>query len=260
MHICLNFRAKASKYSLDIMLEKAWVHLSRFIFVKQKTSEEFKLLSDQYRERRRKQIPHTCSRKGMVRLAEDLKKESSDPSDVTRLKVWVKSRTKKDGTAVNTNAAEKIKKAYELVEAETPSATSTNPKEDLLTKVLGPDNPGRLRAMGRGMSMSRYTCFQMNNKYMTEMQQNQVHLQQQVQDLQETLARMRNQRPEAEVGENYAPRSVNKKAQLKCILYDWSGSDAKVAEGRILSSDPKDFINEIPLGPNSFKVLVENAN
>jgi len=27
---------------------------------------------------------------------------------VTRLKVWVKSRTKKDGTQVNTNAAEKI--------------------------------------------------------------------------------------------------------------------------------------------------------
>jgi len=36
------------------------------------------------------------------------KLESGDPSEVTRLKVWVKSRTKKDGTPVNTNAAEKI--------------------------------------------------------------------------------------------------------------------------------------------------------
>ena len=36
------------------------------------------------------------------------KKESSDPSEVTRLNMWVKSRTKKDGTAVNTDAAEKI--------------------------------------------------------------------------------------------------------------------------------------------------------
>ena len=36
------------------------------------------------------------------------KVESGDPSEVTRLKVWVKSRTKKDGTPVNTNAAEKI--------------------------------------------------------------------------------------------------------------------------------------------------------
>lgn len=33
---------------------------------------------------------------------------SADPTEVTRLKVWVKSRTKKYGTPVNTNAAEKI--------------------------------------------------------------------------------------------------------------------------------------------------------
>ncbi|CAA7049992.1 unnamed protein product [Microthlaspi erraticum] len=226
-------------------------------FIKEKTSEEFKVLSEKYKEIRRKQIPHTCSRKGMVRLAEDLKKESSDASDVTRLKVWVRSRTKKDGTAVNTKAADTIKKASELVESKTPAAT--NPKQDLLSQVLGPDNPGRLRAMGRGMSMSKYNCFQMKSKYMTEMQQQQMHLQQQVHDLQETLAKMRNQRSEPEVGENSAPRSVNKKAHPKCILYDWSGSDAKVAEGRILSSDPEDFINDIPLGPNSLKVLVEDG-
>jgi len=36
------------------------------------------------------------------------KLESGDPSEVTRLKFWVKSRTKKDGTPVNTNAAEQI--------------------------------------------------------------------------------------------------------------------------------------------------------
>lgn len=43
------------------------------------------------------------------------------------------------------------------------------------------------------------------------------------------------------------------------MLYDWSGSDDKVAEGRILSSDPEDFVNDIPLGPNAAKVLVETA-
>ena len=36
------------------------------------------------------------------------KEESEEPSQVTRLKVWVKSHTKKDGTPVNTNAAEKF--------------------------------------------------------------------------------------------------------------------------------------------------------
>lgn len=43
------------------------------------------------------------------------------------------------------------------------------------------------------------------------------------------------------------------------MLYDWSGTDEKVAEGLILSSDPEDFVNDIPLGPNSIKVLVQSA-
>lgn len=77
-------------------------------FVREKTSTAFKVVSDSYRERRQKQIPHTCGRKGMVRLREDLVKASDDPSQVSRLRVWVKSRTKKDGTPVNVNAAEKI--------------------------------------------------------------------------------------------------------------------------------------------------------
>ena len=36
------------------------------------------------------------------------KKSSENPYGVTRLKIWVKSRTRKDGTPINTNAAEKI--------------------------------------------------------------------------------------------------------------------------------------------------------
>lgn len=34
--------------------------------------------------------------------------QKKDGTEVTRLNVWVKSRTKKDGTAVNTDAADKI--------------------------------------------------------------------------------------------------------------------------------------------------------
>lgn len=41
-------------------------------FVKLKTSSAFAAVSESYKERRRLQIPHTCSRKGMVRLAEDM--------------------------------------------------------------------------------------------------------------------------------------------------------------------------------------------
>jgi len=77
-------------------------------FVKEKTSHEFKVVSDSYKKRRKKQIPHTCGRKGMVRLREELVQKSDEPSKVTRLKVWVESRTKKDGTPVHIDAAEMI--------------------------------------------------------------------------------------------------------------------------------------------------------
>lgn len=43
------------------------------------------------------------------------------------------------------------------------------------------------------------------------------------------------------------------------MLVDWSGSDENVAEGRIISSEPDDFVNDIPLGPLAVKLLVESA-
>lgn len=43
------------------------------------------------------------------------------------------------------------------------------------------------------------------------------------------------------------------------MLVDWSGTAEDVAVGRILSSDPADFVNDIPLGPVAVKVLVETA-
>lgn len=52
---------------------------------------------------------------------------------------------------------------------------------------------------------------------------------------------------------------MNTRLLPKCVLFDWSGRVEKVAEGRVLSSDPEDFLNDIPLGPNSVKVLVETA-
>ncbi|XP_056858256.1 uncharacterized protein LOC130507576 [Raphanus sativus] len=167
-------------------------------FVKLKTSQEFKVLSDSYKERRRKQIPHTCSRKGMVRLAEEMKNSSEDPSEVSRLKVWVKSRTRKDGTPINTNAAEKIQKAAEI--ATGAKQTGKNEDEDTLIQVLGPDNPGRMRAMGRNVSKTKLACFNVNHKSISEMQEKQLHLQKKVNELQSELAKVKNQREDNELG------------------------------------------------------------
>ncbi|XP_056862991.1 uncharacterized protein LOC130510571 [Raphanus sativus] len=223
-------------------------------FVKLKTSQEFKVLSDSYKDRRSKQIPHTCSRKGMVRLAEEMKKNSDNPSGVSRLKIWVKSRTRKDGTPINTNAAEKIQKAAELVNV------AKNRDEDTLVQLLGPDNHGRLRVMGRNMSKTKLACFQVKNKTMSEMQEKQIELEETVEHLRAQLAKVQNQvGEENEVGENSAARSVNKKTQKRCLIIDWADEDGNVAEGRIISSDPEDIMNDSRLGPTDVKVFVDSA-
>ncbi|CAN7074668.1 unnamed protein product, partial [Brassica oleracea var. botrytis] len=63
---------------------------------------------------RRNQIPHTTSRKGMLRLADDMKKKSKDPSKVSRSKVWIAGHTHADGRPVKPQFAETIEQIQSL--------------------------------------------------------------------------------------------------------------------------------------------------
>lgn len=53
--------------------------------------------------------------------------------------------------------------------------------------------------------------------------------------------------------------SSTKSPKQKCFLLDCSNSGHKVAEGRVLSTDPNDACHNVPLGPNASKVWVEVA-
>ncbi|KAL0758538.1 hypothetical protein Bca101_074688 [Brassica carinata] len=79
---------------------------------KSKTTKTFTEVSNKYREMRKNQIPHTTSRKGMLRLAEDM---SKDPSKVSRSKVWIVGNTHADGRPVKPHFAETIVKIIEVV-------------------------------------------------------------------------------------------------------------------------------------------------
>lgn len=80
-------------------------------------------------------------------------------------------------------------------------STTTNPKQDGLTQILGPDNPGRLRKMDRGISMTKLTCLQVRNSFMAAMEEKHVSLEKHVYDLQQAIARMNNPE-EPDVSEN----------------------------------------------------------
>ena len=68
---------------------------------------------------------------------------------------------------------------------------TTSPKQDGITQILGPDNPGRLRAMGIGISMIKLTCLQVRNSFVAAMEEKHVSLEKQVYNLQQTIARMK---------------------------------------------------------------------
>lgn len=94
------------------------------------------------------------------------------------------------------------RKASEIELEGREDSTSTNPKHDLITEILGPDQPGRLRAMGRGISITKLNCLQIKNNFMAAMEKKHVSLEKQVYDLQQQIARMNNQGQETDVSEN----------------------------------------------------------
>lgn len=54
--------------------------------------------------------------------------------------------------------------------------------------------------------------------------------------------------------------NTNTSSKKKCKLLDWSGTEEVVAEGCWVSSDPKELVNQIPLGLNAMKVWVYIPN
>ncbi|OAO89344.1 hypothetical protein AXX17_ATUG01590 [Arabidopsis thaliana] len=85
------------------------------------------------------------------------------------------------------------KKATEIDIEGTQDSATTNPKEDVLSQILGSDNPERLRAMGRGMSLSKLACFQVNSHSMAAMENNQIQMKNRIQDLEQIIEKLYDQ-------------------------------------------------------------------
>lgn len=75
----------------------------------------------------------------------------------------------------------------------TGGSSATNEGQDTLSQLLGPDNPGRMRAMGRHMTKTKLACFQVKHKCMAEMEENQSKLKQKVHELQDEIDKLKNQ-------------------------------------------------------------------
>ncbi|XP_073057676.1 uncharacterized protein [Primulina eburnea] len=125
-------------------------------------SDKFIELSDQQKERRKKNIyPHRLSRKVYARFAEEIASELCDDDDINRAIIWKKGRVNKerdfDGQEFQITV-EKIREGkLEIKET----------KKDILTKALNSDeHGGRVRAVGGHITPTLY--FNVGRSWKTE--------------------------------------------------------------------------------------------
>ncbi|XP_062101522.1 uncharacterized protein LOC133807298 [Humulus lupulus] len=254
-------------------------------FVREKTSSEFKAKSEKFRERRKNYVPHTCSRKGYARLIDDLMNDSASKEVPSRIDVWTKAHKKKNGEPINADVAE----TFELVEEykkDTIMSSVTGVNEDILSKVIGPEKNSYVRAYGRGVTQTKLAIGSMRDGYMThlkgqrkELKEKMIHMEHMIQlkdqykELKERMTHMdqlihslmKNQnQSDQTVEQSHIQVSGDMNAKVnthgdRCKILDWCGSGETIADGHFISSDPKDLVHHIPLGPNAMKVGIDSV-
>lgn len=76
------------------------------------------------------------------------------------------------------------------VEGVSASSSTTSVRDDALSKVLGEDKPGRLRGMGRGMTITKLTFFQTKDKYVAKMQEEHSNMQDRINHLENLVNKL----------------------------------------------------------------------
>ncbi|ONK76164.1 uncharacterized protein A4U43_C03F24610 [Asparagus officinalis] len=82
--------------------------------------------------------------------------------------------------------SDKLKK----IETATPSSSSTNVREDALSKVLGKDKPGRLRGMGRGVTISKVSFLQARDKHVLQLKEENSEFRNRIQHLETVVHKL----------------------------------------------------------------------
>ncbi|KAL5776265.1 hypothetical protein ACOSP7_009191 [Xanthoceras sorbifolium] len=128
-------------------------------FVKQRTSEQFKERSKNFRAMRLSQkIQHTTGRMGYAQLHHIMKNEAKekgkDPEKITRVDVWIEGHKRKKNKPLS-EAVQTIMDEINQLRVSTCPPNDNNINEDSLAKVLGAEKRGRVRGLGFGATPSR---------------------------------------------------------------------------------------------------------
>ncbi|KAI5328440.1 hypothetical protein L3X38_027837 [Prunus dulcis] len=125
-------------------------------FVASRLSKDFESVHSQHAQIREKlEYNHRLSRKGYAGLEDELE-ETMPGVEIDRSTLWKRARQDKHGNIPDPKVAEKAKIIDELQKQVSEGKVSVYGSNDVLTMALGPEHPGRVRAVGYGISPRQY--------------------------------------------------------------------------------------------------------
>ncbi|KAJ6827620.1 uncharacterized protein M6B38_366960 [Iris pallida] len=215
-------------------------------FVKIRTSDQFKELSQTKQAARAKQtMPYTLSRKGYARYEHDWKIENAGKS-ISRVDLWIEGHKKRKGEnrgkPIN-DAAEKAISEMEKYKELPDSSTSIN--EDPVSKYFGPESSGSVRGLGFGVTPSKIEA-QLQNKTWMQSVMNELNEVRKTQDLTQKI--LRELRPDMFPGEPSNGEALTPPSTQQVV-----------AKAEIASTDSTSMVHHVILGPDCCKVWVKEV-
>ncbi|XP_077220548.1 uncharacterized protein LOC143854446 [Tasmannia lanceolata] len=125
---------------------RLWNHWKTHEFQKQSTTNAA--------NRNKSWTPHTGGSKAFAVIIEEEEEKTKKPYG--RDELWIKTRTRKDGSFVNDSYEDTVKKIREIQKTQPMenSQSSVACKDDILSQAIGQDKHGRLRCLGKGPTPS----------------------------------------------------------------------------------------------------------
>ncbi|KAK9213934.1 hypothetical protein WN944_005920 [Citrus x changshan-huyou] len=242
-------------------------------FVAHRLSKDWKERSEKFQQLRATQTePHTTSRKGMARTRDEMIKK--DPSSGTRVNVWLKSRTRKNGQPINAVAAESMKKLEEISAMST-EEDQTSLKNDGIAKLKGDERPGCVKGMGFGVTPSKVAAQVQGNRKVKKLENDLKELSDRFTEFQNFfMSRRRFSKDHVNIDDNLdnnlapTPQSFEDSTAIPntptngdiCKLLNWLGTGEVVAKGMIAATNPEALVHHVQLGPDYYKVWVDEVN
>ncbi|KAK9187367.1 hypothetical protein WN944_018761 [Citrus x changshan-huyou] len=242
-------------------------------FVAHRLSKDWKERSEKFQQLRATQTePHTTSRKGMAQTRDEMIKNY--PSSGTRVNVWLKSRTRKNGQPINAAAAESMKNLEEISAMST-EEDETSLKNDGIAKLKGDERPGCVKGMGFGVTPSKVAAQVQGNRKVKKLENDLKELSDRFTEFQNFfMSRRRFSKDHVNIDDNLdnnlapTPQSFEDSTAIPntptngdtCKLLNWLGTGEVVAKGMIAATNLEALVHHVQLGPDYYKVWVDEVN